>query len=628
MIRENNRYQLICKILSALYVSAPLPAVLILSAGSSSLRAAVAVFAVLVFASFAIQFIDRAGIFLTVSVIFFTIDIAAAVLLDREYAMGFLNPFFLLNINIYLAFILHVVDRYFPLRTIEHFSVSIELLLFLMASYFILLHSIKMGILFTDQADISVKELTVELYDILNLLPVFMVIIRLRRHSSRRIVVSSGTIMYQNMDIAHNFSENQRSMLLYLLMNRGVGLTCETISELLGTPCENVSNCKPSICQMYNRHYRQVMEINKKLMQMQIGSIVSPENKQHIRRQGWMLQFYNGVKIQVKRDLRDSLGAVKSGDIHSEDIPARALVTGAGDRDEHAQSRYLRYLFLVPVIGFGTILSFANCFEIFRYYGNGTEMLLPVISTLMFLLMTLPIFFRKPPVFTAVLLSSMLICQGLCLFFGKVLPANNQLFIVIRNIVVYFALFLLQYQRYRNDYEPAFSWQIVSRGVFWLLWFYLAGFLVSRDVLVYHFSSEAEYFWQSVLIVMDYALYVLIFLNSFIFLRLKTRQIRIHDHALYLENTMLSESISDTNNRLMHMFFKSKTGVLTCSDIAEDCTPTSIVCAAIHAGPVHARYTSVHINVSERFARFWNSISWEPLSVLKKLRAPKILAGY
>ena len=122
--------------------------------------------------------------------------------------------------------------------------------------------------------------------------------------------ITSDSLFIDDIDYSQLLGQKDIQVLRLFIQNNQYKTSCSVISkELLLDKNENgiikLIDCetcikekqKATLCPYYRRIYNQVLKIKKFLETMGIGTILSPQNKMNIIRDGWILHIFENIRI-------------------------------------------------------------------------------------------------------------------------------------------------------------------------------------------------------------------------------------------------------------------------------------------------------------------------------------------
>ena len=459
-----------------------------------------------------------------------------------------------------LTVALHLIRKHYPRQAVEQSSAFISLGLFLLASYYAVFHIFTLYLIFTVNREFLITELSTEVYEIFNLIPLFIIILKLRRESSTILYFSKEKISFQGRDVSSLFTELQKKMLFLFFRDTGNRLNCRELSKVFPEPCVEEGDCKPTVCLLYAKVYRQVNDLKKKLNSLQIGSIVSPLNKQKIRDFGWRLRFYSGVRLKSSFssgvDISGETAETSSENLLSEAFNNDTKITEFTGLSEGAQRGFTAFISIFASFSLSVTLLIH---KVYGFYGFG------IFLFLFFFLFFLPTIYRTGRWFFTSLFLSFITVEATAFILCVNTDAEMLLFFTLKNITLFLVVFLLKYHHCESNGKRIFPKESVFRAIFWILWFYLAGLLVFRD---YNFPSGAGAGSMKIMeIISDSIVLFAALISSFWFLRYQKKVVLVKKHVIEFSGKHLNESLSSMNLRMLEYFLEKRGGNVTCRNL-------------------------------------------------------------
>ncbi|MBI9105025.1 MAG: hypothetical protein JEY99_21600 [Spirochaetales bacterium] len=146
-------------------------------------------------------------------------------------------------------------------------------------------------------------------YSAVLLLILLIQILNLRARMYRRVVVTSGTIRIDDYDFTEYLGKSNLSIIQAFIHNKKK-VTCSQLISFIEDQKENndsnmqinCSECieqgfKVSLCPKYRSLYNRILYIKKLFESLEIGTIISPENKMNILTLGWKLRFFDDIRV-------------------------------------------------------------------------------------------------------------------------------------------------------------------------------------------------------------------------------------------------------------------------------------------------------------------------------------------
>ena len=171
--------------------------------------------------------------------------------LDTSYYYIVLNMY----ITSFITIAVILIQKHIPKQAIEQSSDFISLSLFLFASYYGVFHLFTFYLLFVNLSSVPSIGIILEGYSIINLIPFFFTIIKLKNESLRILSITKEYVSFQGRDISYHFSDLQRGIMIFMTENTNISKNCRNISMYFPNPCREEGSCKPSVCPLYSNIY-------------------------------------------------------------------------------------------------------------------------------------------------------------------------------------------------------------------------------------------------------------------------------------------------------------------------------------------------------------------------------------
>jgi len=153
-------------------------------------------------------------------------------------------------------------------------------------------------------------------YNAYNLVLIFIlgaVSLRLQLRRFRIITVSGDEFYIDNWNFSSYFSEIDKKMVL-LFLHSPKKTTCAVIDEHIrdgepeGRGKESKWECNDCLeqdftatrCPKYKNIYNRILNIKKLFESLEIGTLISPQNKRQIKTEGWKLRLFDDVRVIAK----------------------------------------------------------------------------------------------------------------------------------------------------------------------------------------------------------------------------------------------------------------------------------------------------------------------------------------
>lgn len=138
-------------------------------------------------------------------------------------------------------------------------------------------------------------------------------ILSLYKKMYRQVLITADSLLVDNHDFTQLLGQKDLEVLSVIANRPSGNVSCASILEKLSPEndpqaikekCETCirEKYKATLCPDYKRIYNQILKIKNILETMRIGTILSPENKMNITREGWTLLMFAGVRIQLQKE--------------------------------------------------------------------------------------------------------------------------------------------------------------------------------------------------------------------------------------------------------------------------------------------------------------------------------------
>ena len=153
-------------------------------------------------------------------------------------------------------------------------------------------------------------------YNAYNLVLIFIlgaVSLRLQLRRFRIITVSGDNLYIDNWNFSSYFGEIDKKIVLLFLHSRNE-ITCSVIDEHVrdgmheGRGKATKWECNDCLeqdftatrCPKYKNIYNRILNIKKLFESLEIGTLISPQNKRQIKTEGWKLRLFDDVRVIAK----------------------------------------------------------------------------------------------------------------------------------------------------------------------------------------------------------------------------------------------------------------------------------------------------------------------------------------
>lgn len=139
--------------------------------------------------------------------------------------------------------------------------------------------------------------------------------LRLQLQRFRNIRVTGGDLYIDNWNFSRYFSETDKNIVIQFLTAEG-NLTCFMLEDVIreGGGVKDGSktkwSCRECIdkgytttrCPKYKNLYNRILNIKKLFETLEIGTIITPENKMQIKEEGWKLRLFDDVRVMHRHE--------------------------------------------------------------------------------------------------------------------------------------------------------------------------------------------------------------------------------------------------------------------------------------------------------------------------------------
>ena len=159
------------------------------------------------------------------------------------------------------------------------------------------------------------ESLMYNIYTLILILMTFIHLLKFRSRMYRRVYISSTTIRIDNHDFTEFLGKVNFNIIHTFILNYNKNVTCfmlipcltdrdqnNTLSSQLD--CEECLSrkSKVTLCSKYKNIYNRILEIKKLFESLEIGTIISPDNKMKILTEGWKLRFFDDIRFCWERE--------------------------------------------------------------------------------------------------------------------------------------------------------------------------------------------------------------------------------------------------------------------------------------------------------------------------------------
>lgn len=149
-------------------------------------------------------------------------------------------------------------------------------------------------------------------YNIYNTLFIFLLAVTtvdLRIRGQRTVVVSEDNLHIDRYDFSGYFTGTAGVVVRAFLRSEGRTFTCREIATQAGEETESGPNScvaclearwKVTRCRHYRNIYNMTLDIRRVLETLEIGTIVSPQDRSRVKEDGWKLRLFANVRVVVR----------------------------------------------------------------------------------------------------------------------------------------------------------------------------------------------------------------------------------------------------------------------------------------------------------------------------------------
>jgi hypothetical protein len=147
------------------------------------------------------------------------------------------------------------------------------------------------------------------IYNIYNTVFIFLLAVTtvdLRIRGQRTVVVSDASLHIDRYNFTEYFTGTAGILVRAFLRSQGRTLTCREIAAKAGEDTESGPNScsaclearwKVTRCKHYRNIYNMTLDIKRMLETLEIGTIVSPQDRSRVKEDGWKLRLFVGVRV-------------------------------------------------------------------------------------------------------------------------------------------------------------------------------------------------------------------------------------------------------------------------------------------------------------------------------------------
>ena len=134
--------------------------------------------------------------------------------------------------------------------------------------------------------------------------------LKLRSRMYRRVFITADTIRIDNYDFTEFLGKVNLNIIHTFILNHNKNVTCSLLISCLTDRDQNNSSSnkwdceeclssesKVTLCPKYKTIYNRILDIKKLFESLEIGTIISPDNKMNILTEGWKLRFFDDIRV-------------------------------------------------------------------------------------------------------------------------------------------------------------------------------------------------------------------------------------------------------------------------------------------------------------------------------------------
>jgi hypothetical protein len=163
-----------------------------------------------------------------------------------------------------------------------------------------------------------IESIFYNIYNILLIFALYSAASGIRLRGMRRIAIGPASLKIDDYDFTHYLGQVNLDMINHFLNSKDNGVLCSELAVYLLNHHKGSASkwdcrlCveqkqKVTLCPKYKSVYNRILEIKKLFETMEIGTIVSPQNKLNILAEGWRLFFFSSVRLILKKEGSDGL---------------------------------------------------------------------------------------------------------------------------------------------------------------------------------------------------------------------------------------------------------------------------------------------------------------------------------
>ncbi len=155
-----------------------------------------------------------------------------------------------------------------------------------------------------------IESIIYNIYNSVLILMLFIHMLKFKARMYRRVFIASNTIRIDNYDFTEYLGKVNLNIIHTFILNHNENVTCSLlVSCLIDGDKKNTKsnewNCeeclssesKVTLCPKYKTIYNRILDIKKLFESLEIGTIISPENKMNILTEGWKLRFFDDIRV-------------------------------------------------------------------------------------------------------------------------------------------------------------------------------------------------------------------------------------------------------------------------------------------------------------------------------------------
>lgn len=252
---------------------------------------------------------NRKKYFLSIFSLSFVLQLSLLVLC----ALFIHRDYFTMVFQLFLMYPLIFFFQYKIIFTGPQESVHVRRMYYLSVIFFVLwfVWLLMMGYsIVTRQEPRWIESIIYNVYISVLLLMLFIHMLKLRSRMYRRVFISSGTIKIDDYDFTEFLGKVNLNIIRTFILYHNKNVTCSLLISCLNDRNQdntliNIHDCeeclskerKVTLCPKYKTIYNRILDIKKLFESLEIGTIISPDNKMNILTEEWKLRFFDDIRV-------------------------------------------------------------------------------------------------------------------------------------------------------------------------------------------------------------------------------------------------------------------------------------------------------------------------------------------